>query len=140
MELDDQSSDSADQVFLTDTLNAMCPVYMAMGMSYDDYWNGDPYMAKYYREAHKQRVKNENSMLYLQAQYFYEVMGCMASLYDPFGKRRKAEKFRDRPYDLFPEDVEATREREERERYESMRERLKAFAESHNKQMKKQQK
>lgn len=136
MELEGSSSNSTDSVKFTDILNEMCPYYMALGMSYDDYWNGDPYMARYYREAHKQRIRNKNSILHLQAQYIYEVMGCMASLYDPFAKRRKPEKFRDHPYDLFPEDVQATQERIEKERYESMRERLKAFAEAHNAQMK----
>lgn len=138
MELDNQLSNSTESVYLTDTLNNLCPYYMAMGMSYDDYWNGDPYMARFYREAFKQKVRNENTMLHVQAQYIYEVLGCMASLYDPFAKRRKPEKFRDHPYDLFPEDAEATQERLERERYESIRERLKAFAEEHNKQMKNQ--
>lgn len=127
---------SGERLLFHETFEQACAYYMSIGMSYEDYWDGDPYLVRYYAEAHKLRVKEQNMMAWLQAQYIYEVMGDMASLYNPFSKTHKAEPFRNAPYDLYSEDVEATKERLEKEHYEDMKARLKAFALAHNEQMK----
>lgn len=42
-----------------DTFDAMLPHYMAMGMSYEQYWDGEYGIRKAYREAYKIRMENE---------------------------------------------------------------------------------
>ena len=45
---------------LTKLFELWCPIYMSYGMSYDDYWNGEPRMCKFYKEAYDIRRKRDD--------------------------------------------------------------------------------
>lgn len=108
-------------------MNAL-PVYMSYGMSIDEFWNGPPILCKVYREAYKNRMRQENQMAHIQASYIYEVLCDVSPLYDSFAKKRKPTGFRDQPYDLFPEDAKETEKRRIREKQEEMKARLRAMS------------
>ena len=58
----------------TETFEKMAPKYMAMGMSYDEFWNDDIRKARDYLEAFKIRKKQENEKLWLQGMYIYKAL------------------------------------------------------------------
>ena len=57
-----------------DMLDKACIYYMAMGVSYDEFWHGDYTKLKYYREAYKLKAKMNNSEAWLQGMYFYDAV------------------------------------------------------------------
>lgn len=97
-------------------LDRLCPEYMAMGMSYDEYWNGDPMAMRDYRKAYKIKTKNDNFLLWLQGMYIYEAIIDIAPILIPFAKNPKLQPYPKQPYDLYPEDKEKTAKEKEIER------------------------
>ena len=51
---------------LTKLFEEQCPIYMAYGMEYNDFWYGDAYLTKFYRESHKLKVKQKDEELWMQ--------------------------------------------------------------------------
>lgn len=45
------------------------PYYLAIGMPNDEFWNGDPMLAKAYRDAHELRKEMRNEEIWLQGGY-----------------------------------------------------------------------
>lgn len=75
-----------------------------MGMSYDEYWNGDIELCRYYREAYKLRKKERNHDMWLQGNYIYEALLCASPLFhDLAPEGTTAHSYREAPYDLFGE-------------------------------------
>lgn len=70
---------------LTKIFEEVCHVYMAMGMTYDEFWNQDPKLAKYYRDAYEYKQRQENVMMWYQGQYFASAI--MATVGNMFSKQ-----------------------------------------------------
>ena len=67
-----------------------------MGMSYDEYWNQDPWLAKDYRDAHKIKQDNDNYMAWLQGLYNYKAVS--VAVYNNLRKEgQKADEYFERP-------------------------------------------
>ena len=84
---------------------------MAIGMSYDDFWNGDVSMVKAYRLSYELKEKRKNQELWLQGMYFYEAL-CDASPLFRFSMKKgiiKPEPYLKEPYPITASEV---RERE----------------------------
>ena len=64
-----KNSNNAPALSLVEQFDRLCPVYMAMGMSYSEYWDGDPWAVKAYRMAYEYRREMENESFYLQGMY-----------------------------------------------------------------------
>ena len=97
-----------------DIFEQLCPYYMSIGMSYDEFWNGDVAMVKAYRVAYELKEKRRNQELWLQGMYFYEAL-CDASPLFRFSMKKgmiKPEPYLHEPY---PITVAEVREREARE-------------------------
>ena len=85
-----------------------------MGMTYADFWEGDPQMAVAYRKAYRLRREMENEQAWLQGMYFYDAVA--VSLANAFRSRgAKRQNYLERPIDIFPlsEEEKQRREREE---------------------------
>lgn len=48
---------------------SVLPYYLAIGMSYELFWFGEPMLAKVYREAHELRSAQTNQELWMQGYY-----------------------------------------------------------------------
>ena len=96
---------------------------MAMGMPYTEYWDGEPYAVKHYREAYKIKQDEQNAMLWLQGLYNY--IGVATALNNGFNTKK--EKYPEKPFDLHPKQ-ETTEEIRERyyQRFKQMEEMWKA--------------
>ena len=77
------------------------PTYLAMGMTSEEYWKGDPYLTVVYRKAWDLRKEQRNHEMWLQGLYVYDAVGSiMSSLFK--GKGQQAAKYPDKPYRLTP--------------------------------------
>ena len=92
---------------MTELFEMVCPTYISYGMSWEQFWFGDPWMAKDYRDAFilKRRMQNEN--LWLQGLYNFTAL--QAVIATAFGKKR--EKYVEKPFDIFPK-TKAEKEQE----------------------------
>ena len=73
-------------------------MYILYGMTYEQFWNGDPKMAVAYREAHLLRRKMLNEELWLSGLYNYNGFGAVVAT--AFGKHR--EEYVKKPFNIFP--------------------------------------
>ena len=83
-------------------------------MSVDEFWDGEPILAKVYREAHEMRNEIRNQELWMQGLYNYRAFSSVIeSLAYGFsgGKGSKPSKYPERPYPLSEHDKEQELER-----------------------------
>lgn len=92
----------------------LCPDYMAMGMTWDEYWYGDPWMVQAVRKAHQLKQKQKNFELWLQGMYIYEALLDVSPVYHDFAKNPKPQPYASEPYAL-DENERETREKKEQE-------------------------
>lgn len=88
-----------------------CPFYLAIGMSYAEYWEGDSSLARYYRKAYKIKQDEANHNAWLQGLYVYDAIS--TALHNALrGKGKKAEKYAEKPYQFQREKTEAEKAKE----------------------------
>ena len=58
----------------TEIFEECFPFYLAIGMSYEQYWESDPKLAQYYRKAYKIRQDEINNNAWLQGMYVYDAV------------------------------------------------------------------
>lgn len=81
---------------------------MSIGMSYDEYWYGDPNLVISYFEAHKYRQKAINERLWLQGLYFGHAVASVLN-----GRKSK---YPEKPLDIYPKTIEEKRAEAEEQR------------------------
>lgn len=75
------------------------PNYLALGMSADEFWNGDVDLCKAYLEASKIEANRTNYEAWLQGLYVYTALCDVAPLFHAFApKGTKAHKYPQYPY------------------------------------------
>lgn len=84
----------------TEVFDSQYPSYIAMGMTYEEYWLMDPYLTRAYRKADEIRQQRTNEQAWLQGAYIYDVMTRLFSIYNPFAKHPKAMPYMEKPYEL----------------------------------------
>lgn len=102
-------SESTEEKTFTDVFEEQCPYFMSIGMTYDEFWYGEPERARYYRDSHILQCKSRNQELWLQGMYF------IRSIQTALDTKNKVKYF-EKPIDIFPKTeaekkVEAERER-----------------------------
>jgi len=98
----------------TDVFEQLCPHYMSIGMTYDEFWNQSVTLVVAYRKAAELRDKRRNQELWLQGMYIYEAL-CDASPLFRFSMKKgviKPEPYVKEPY---PITLAEAKEREARE-------------------------
>lgn len=111
------------------------PFYLAMGMTYEEYWNGDSTLVKAYRKAQELKKQMQNELLWLQGMYFYEALCCVAPILKAFSKQRKPVPYRDSPYPLDASQQGASDP--EKVKYDKQKAKMEAFMVSFNKRFEK---
>lgn len=105
-------------------------------MTYEQFWDGDVKAHKQYRNAHKLKLKEQNTLLWLQGRYFYDALCAASPIIRAFSKAKRPSDYVKQPYDLDEEDRRKREEREQRKRYERMKEKVALFAAEYNRQRK----
>lgn len=103
------------------------PEYLAMGMSYDEYWNKDSTLVIAYRKAYQMRRDNRNFEMWLQGRYIYDAIAALSSILRTSLSKQpiKAEKYVERPYPLTKEEADRIQEEKRVARMNALLESLK---------------
>lgn len=121
----------------TSMFNDQFPYYLTIGMTPDQYWDGDPMLAKYYRKADELRRKRKNEELWLQGMYIYEALCSVSPVLHAFAKRgTKPLPYPDHPYALTVTDRENERELQEKRDREKAKRYMEAKMATINKRFK----
>lgn len=75
-----------ESISLTKIFEELCPIYMGYGMSYDEYWYGDVYRAKFYYEAYKIQMKRKDEEFWMQGMYIYDALCRVSPILHAFSK------------------------------------------------------
>ena len=102
----------------TKTFYDAFPFYLSIGMTPEQYWDGDPSLPKYYRKASELQRKRKNEDLWLQGMYIYEALCDVSPIMNGFAKKgTKPHPYTDRPYSITRDDLAEERKlREKRDR------------------------
>lgn len=91
------------------------PYYLSIGMTPEQYWDGDCDLVKYYRKAEEMRTDRRNQELWLQGMYIYEALCDVSPVLHAFAKKgTKPQPYPSNPYPL--NEKQRAKEREEKER------------------------
>lgn len=83
----------------------MEPYYLSIGMSHDQYWDDEPWIAEVYRKAHNLKIESRNQELWLQGLYIHNAFNVVMA---NFGrglsgkKSAKAEQYIEKPIRITP--------------------------------------
>lgn len=104
---------------------------MSIGMSYDEFWNGDVQMVKAYRKANELRERRKSQDMWLQGKYFYDALCAASPLYRFTMKKGiiKPEPYIKEPYPITEAELREREEREAKARAERLKAEFTAFVE-----------
>ena len=86
----------------TETFEESFPFYLAIGMSYAEYWEGDPKLTQYYRKAYQIKQEEINNNAWLQGMYIYDAVStALHNALREFGKNKPpAKDYAKQPYEF----------------------------------------
>ena len=90
------------------------PYYLSIGMTYEQYWESDPMLVKYCRQADEMRNERKNQELWLQGLYFYNALGAIM----PAEKGQEQPKYPEKPFSLTKREIERDKLESERRVFE----------------------
>jgi hypothetical protein len=105
---------------LTEVFLRVFPQYLAMGMSYDEFWRGPASLVKAYREAEELRRQQEEWARWRQGAYFYDALLRVAPVMRASFGGGKVEpgRYPDEPWPLTEKEARERAEAREKENYE----------------------
>ena len=122
-----EQNSSAPSFTYTEKFYELFPYYLAIGMTYEQYWNGDCTLTKYYRKADEIRKERRNEELWLQGMYVYEAICDVSPVLHAFAKKgTKPQPYSEKPYAI----TEAQQKRVEEEKERKIAEKGKRFMEA----------
>ena len=96
-----------------------------MGMSYEQYWEGHPFLAVAYRKAYRLKRELENEQAWLQGLYVYDAFAvCLSNLFRKSGSKKQ--NYFEKPVDIFPL-TEKEKENREKAEYAKMQSAMEAM-------------
>lgn len=113
------------------------PYYIAMGMSEDEYWNGDAQACVAYRKAQEQRLKMQDLYAWRQGAYIYNALCAVAPYFNSI-KPQSPEKYTD-PFSKIENRSEISTDGQAKKETNAGLAYMKNFADSFNKQFKEKQ-
>lgn len=101
---------------MSEIFERLCPYYMTYGMSYEDYWYGDPWRMKAYKDAYDLRNRQQNTMMWLNGIYYNHAVS--VALANAFRKKGSPPvKYLEKPLDVFPKtELEEAAEQEKKQK------------------------
>ena len=112
------------------------PYYLAIGMTPEQFWDGDCRLTESYRRADELKQRRRNQDLWLQGMYFYEALCDVSPIFQAFAKKgTKPTPYSPEPYAVTEKQVKEKKERQERLRYEKTKAKMAAWAAKTNTQL-----
>ena len=69
-------SEPSEPPTLAEIFRQAFPYYLAMGMTYDEFWRGDPTLVRDYRKAADLKRHEKNYELWMNGRYIFEALRC----------------------------------------------------------------
>ena len=127
-------SSSLPHFTYTEQFNERFPYYLSIGMTPEQYWEGDCTLVKYYRKAEELRNEKRNQELWLQGMYIYEAICDVSPILHAFAKKGvKPHPYPSRPYAISEKQIKQEREEKERKLAEKGKRFMEALMQSTNK-------
>lgn len=89
-------------------------------MTPEQFWHGDPWLCKVYRDAYQLKLQEQNNSAWLQGLYVYNAVATVASQMTS----KKKVKYMEKPLDIFGVEKEVPKEEQERKNHEAIFEML----------------
>ena len=118
----------------TDKFNELFPFYLAIGMSYEQYWEMDSTLVKSYRTAYEIKQDIINQQLWLQGAYVYKAIERISPILHAFAKKSaKPLPYIEEPFSLTEKQREYKKEQKEKEVFDKGKMLMEKFTAQHNK-------
>ena len=102
--LDFKKSKKVERFFLTNEFNRCCPFFISIGMTYEQFWYGDPTIAEMYLKAYRIKEKREAEKIkwttWEQGLYVYEAICDVSPILRAFSKATKPLPYPEKPHGL----------------------------------------
>ena len=116
----------------TEQFYELFPYYLSIGMTYEQYWESDPMLAKYYRQADELKFNRKNQELWLQGMYVYHALGAIM----PVKKGQEQPKYPDKPFTLTEKQRKQELIAEEKAKFDKGKMMMERFMSRNNKRFK----
>ena len=108
------------------------PYYLSIGMTYEQYWESDPMLAKYFRQANEIKNERKNQELWLQGLYVYNALVAIM----PVKKGEEQPKYPAKPFTISEKQRKREKLEEEKSIFEKGKMAMERFMSHTNKQFK----
>ena len=125
---------------MSDAFREAFPAYLAMGMSYAEYWEQESWLVKSYREAHRIREDEINYSAWLHGLYVLQAMnsGVPVVLTGILKQKADLPSFPSRPIDFTEMDKKEKEEKQMQLQIAKMQEMAEQFNKTFGRKQKKQ--
>lgn len=110
----------------SDIFDKVCPFYMSIGMTYDEYWHGDIDAPKFYLEAYQQKSERElsqkNYEAWLSGYYIYDALCNVAPIFNALSTKHQAYPYRNKPIPITDKEMEEFKQDERNDRLQKLKE------------------
>ena len=97
----ERTANSSPTISLEEQFNTVFPYYLSIGMTPEQFWDGDVDLVKFYRKAYEYKKQEWNTQAYLNGLYTYEAILRASPVLHAFAKRgTKPLPYRDKPIEL----------------------------------------
>lgn len=115
-----------EHIFLENLFNKMCPLFISIGMTYEQFWENDPTIAKCYLEAFNIKQKREQEIkewnMWKVGVYMYEALCNVSPILHAFSKKgTKPLPFPDKPLGIEAYENEEKKEEIKKQKQENER-------------------
>lgn len=99
----------------SDIFYSKFPYYLSIGMTEEQYWDGDCTLTRYYQKAEEMRAERVNTEMWLQGMYIYDAISRLSPILRSFAKKgTKAEPYPKDPYPINKRTVEEQKKKKEK--------------------------
>lgn len=106
---------------LSDYFYEALPYYMYYGMSQEEFWDGDVWLAKAYRKLHELKEDQFNRHAHLQGAYVYEAICDVSPILQAFAKSgTKATPYPTEPFGLTKEEEQSEQSKRDKQTRKAM--------------------
>ena len=133
----EQNGSAPSFITYTEKFYEAFPYYLSIGMTYEQFWNDDPTLVKYYRKADEIRKERRNEELWLQGMYIYEALCDVSPVLHAFAKKgTKPLPYSSKPYAITEQQHRQDEEEKERKIAEKGKKFMESIMVSNNKRFK----
>lgn len=112
-------SKRVEHIFLYEEFDRMCPFYMSVGMTYNEFWQGDVSLTRFYLEAYRIKEKREAEKLkwehWEQGLYVYVAVEKLVPVLRAFSSVKKPLPYPELPLGM-EEDKDIVKEKEKQKK------------------------